>query len=184
MAGQAISIEAGRGQAVAPTMPTNGDTAIVHSRGDGLFSPWEESLRAKLALMSVLLVLALGATVFAAVATFRSFQSVQAQNAKAKAGDVGTIGSWMTIPYISHVYHVPESYLYHSLNLPGSVDLRHKTLHSLSATYKRPVNELVHDIQVAIVAYRREHPPTQHGHVALIAIPLCTRSPSTGRKEL
>ncbi|MDQ2907663.1 MAG: hypothetical protein ABI456_01670 [Ktedonobacteraceae bacterium] len=130
------------------------------------------SLRIKLVLVGVLLFLALGTTAIAAGATYQAFQRLQQQNALAKVGDVQTIRPWMTIPYIAHMYHVPERYLYTALHLPAnsSSTLHHTTLHVLSSTYKRPVNDLIRDIQNAIKAYRKQHPgnpeqrPPSRGH--------------------
>ncbi len=116
------------------------------------------SLRIKLVLVGVLLFLALGTTAIAAGSTYQAFQRLQQQNALAKGGDVRAIRAWMTIPDIAHMYHVPERYLYTWLRLPANSTLHHDTLHELSITYKRPVNDLIRGVQDAIKAYRKQHP--------------------------
>ncbi|MDQ2717119.1 MAG: hypothetical protein M3Z08_19630 [Chloroflexota bacterium] len=116
------------------------------------------SLRIKLVLVGVLLFLALGTTAIAAGSTYQAVQRLQQQNALAKVGDVRTIRPWMTIPYIAHMYHVPEAYLYKWLRLTANPALHHTTLHALSIAYKRPVNDLIRDIQDAIKTYRKQHP--------------------------
>lgn len=141
------------------------------------------STQAKIVLIGVLLLLALGATVGAAAATFQAYQNFQRQNALAKAGDVVTIHSWMTIPYIAHLYHVPESYLYNSLHISNGHSLHHKTLHSLAKKYNRPVNELIHEVQTAIQTYRKTH-PGGHSQVGAPATGLSDRSPPQGRRKL
>lgn len=141
------------------------------------------SAQAKIVLIGILLFLALGATVGTAAATFQAYQSFQRQNALAKAGDVVTIRSWMTIPYIAHLYHVPESYLYNSLHISNGHSLHHKTLHSLAKKYKRPVNEIIHEVQTAIQIYRKAH-PGGHSQVGVPATGLSDRSPPQGRRKL
>src|SRR2546428_8076024 len=67
------------------------------------------SLRVKMILVGVLLLLTLVTTAIAANATFQAFQRFQQQKMLVTRGDVRTIRPWMTIPYISRVYHVPEA---------------------------------------------------------------------------
>lgn len=118
--------------------------------------------RKKIVIAGALLLLAVGITGFFAVETIQNLRDFQRQNALAVAGDVHAIQPWMTIPYISHVYSVPESYLYGTLNLDPTVPHRHITLHALSIRYNRPVDELIRKIQLAIQTYRRHHPPHRH----------------------
>ena len=116
------------------------------------------SLRVKVILISVFLCLALGATVFAAIVTFQDFQALQQQNAYAMNADVRSISPWMTIPYIAHFYHVPETYLYQSLQISGTPLPRHTPLHVLASHYNRSVNNLIYTIENAIKTYRKQHP--------------------------
>jgi hypothetical protein len=116
------------------------------------------SVQAKLVIVSVLLALALGITAFFASETLQAFQEFQQQHAFIMAGDVRSIRPWMTIPYIAHTYHVPESYLYQSLHIVYTQPPHHATLHSLAVRYNRSENELVRTLQNAIQDYRRQHP--------------------------
>jgi len=116
----------------------------------------------KIVIVGALLVLALGITSFFAVETLQDVRDFQQQNSLAVAGNVYTIRPWMTIPYISHTYHVPESYLYRVLNLAATTPYHHITLQALSIRYRRSVDELIRKIQLAIQAYRRLHPPPRH----------------------
>jgi hypothetical protein len=116
------------------------------------------SFRVKIILIGILLLLALATTAIAANATYQAVQSFQQQKKLAAAGDVRTIRPWMTIPFISHFYHVPEVYLYRSLGITDARPPRHATLHALSIRLNRPTNQLIQQIQVAIINYRKQHP--------------------------
>lgn len=76
------------------------------------------------------------------------------------AGDVHTIDQWMTLPYIAHTYHVPESYLYNQLRLSSSHRLPHTTLQVLAISDHQPVSHFINQVQQAILAYRNAHPTT------------------------
>ena len=114
------------------------------------------STRVKLILMGVLLCLAILGAVIATIATVQAFQRFQQRHHLVVTGDVRTIEAWMTIHHISIVYHVPENYLYESLNIPRSPNER-LSLMLLAGRYKRPVNELIRQVQVAILIYREKH---------------------------
>ena len=114
------------------------------------------STRVKLILMGVLLCLAILGAVIATIATVQAFQRFQQRHQLVVTGDVRAIEPWMTIHHISIVYHVPENYLYESLNIPRSSNER-LSLTLLSERYKRPVNELIRQVQVAILLYREKH---------------------------
>lgn len=116
------------------------------------------NVRVKSVIVGVLLLVALAATIVAAVATFQAIQRFRQEHALTAAGDVSTIRPWMTVPFIAHTYHVPENYLYQSLHItdPGSV--RRATLGILANRFNRPVDDVIHNVQKAILAYRRQHP--------------------------
>src|SRR5579883_1294078 len=82
----------------------------------------------KLGLLSLLLLAALGIAALALVNTLQAMHDFQQQNSATRAGDVNAIRPWMTIRVISHVYHVPEDYLDHSLNIASSDSLHQATL--------------------------------------------------------
>ncbi len=135
------------------------------------------SLRIKVILISILLLLALVTTAIAANATYQAVQHFQQQKALAAAGDVRTIRPWMTIPYIAHFYHVPERYLYHSLGIYEAQPPHHATLRVLSTRLNRPVEQLIHQIQTAILNYRKQHPNKYvhpRPHIAQNASPALT----------
>ncbi|GAC1568102.1 MAG: hypothetical protein NVS3B14_16210 [Ktedonobacteraceae bacterium] len=121
--------------------------------------------RQKLIGTSILLCLALGLTVFCAVQTVQAIQRFEQDRKLAMSGDVSTIRSWMTIPYIARFYHVPESYLDEWLHITDARSIQHVPLLALANRSKRPVNNLIHDIQNAILNYRKQ----QTGMIARVA---------------
>lgn len=108
--------------------------------------------------MGVLLCLALGATVFCAVQTVKAIQRFQQEQTLVVAGDVRTIQPWMTIRYISRVYHVPENYLYEWLHITNPQSVRHTSLRSLAKRNNQSLDGLIGEIQTAIETYRKQHP--------------------------
>lgn len=117
------------------------------------------SVRVKFVIVSVLLLLALAVTVFAAIATVQAIQGFQQQNSLVKADDVRTVSDWMTIPYIARTYHVPEDYLYQWLHITSVQKPRHATLRLLAVQYHQTVTSMIQSVQAAIRAYRTQHPP-------------------------
>jgi hypothetical protein len=111
----------------------------------------------KLFLTGFLLCIALGGAVFCAIQTVQAFQSFQANRTLALSGDVRTIRPWMTIPYIAHFYHVPESYLDEQLHITDLQSQRRTSLHALALRYNRPIGNVIHDVQQAILSYRKQH---------------------------
>ena len=130
--------------------------------------------------MGVLLCLAIIGAVIATIATVQAFQRFQQRHQLVVTGDVRTIEPWMTIRHISIVYHVPENYLYDSLNISRSHNEK-LSLMLLADRYKRPVNELIHQVQAAILIYREKHlssglPPPPLTYYT-------TRLPTAGREN-
>jgi hypothetical protein len=118
------------------------------------------SFRAKFILTCVLLLVALFCVVLSAKSTMQTVQKFRQENAMARSGDVRTVDQWMTIPFIAHTYHVPESYLYAQLHLSNSRTLQRMTLQVLAMGDNRPVSHLISEVQRAILMYRQLHPAT------------------------
>lgn len=116
------------------------------------------SLRTKFVLTFVLLLLALFCVAFFAKSTIQTVQNLRRQNAMARSGDVRTVDQWMTVPYIAHTYHVPETYLYGQLHLSSAGMLHHMTLQVLATRNNQPVSHLISEVQQGILAYRKLHP--------------------------
>jgi hypothetical protein len=118
------------------------------------------SFRAKFILTCVLLLLALFCVVLSAKSTMQTVQNFRQQNAMARSGDVRTVDQWMTIPFIAHTYHVPESYLYSQLHLSNSRTVQRMTLQVLATGDNQPVSHLISEVQQTILMYRKLHPIT------------------------
>jgi len=127
--------------------------------------------RPRFGLLCFLLLLVLGFLALAAVNTGQAARSFQQHYSAIKAGDIHDIRPWMTIHVVSHIYHVPEDYLCHSLNMNNPGPLRHVTLSELAKRKRQPVDQVIHNIQHAILTYRKTHPhyltlvPTQHNQL-------------------
>jgi hypothetical protein len=119
---------------------------------------YRQSERVKLGLLCLLLFLIIGILAFTAMNTVQAVHNLQEQYSDVKSGDVSTIHPWMTIHVVSHIYNVPEDYLYHSLQIGYPNQYRHTTLYDLASHKRQPVNQVIHSIQHAILAYRKEHP--------------------------
>ena len=68
------------------------------------------------------------------------------------------IRSWMSIPFIAHAHHVPPEILYHAIGVePQPKD--HRPLRRIAREQKRPVDQIIQDLDAAIALYRA-HPAT------------------------
>lgn len=125
------------------------------------------SERARLALLCLLLLIMLGVLVFAAVNTVQAVKNFQHQYTAVRRQDVSAIHPWMTIHVVSHIYNVPDSYLYSTLGLPETAATRHMTIDTISHRKKQTTTQVIHTLQQAIVNYRKEHhivtPTPSHG---------------------
>ena len=142
------------------------------------------SVRVKFVFVGVLLFLAVGITIIAAMATIQAIQGFQQQNSLVKADDVRTVSDWMTIPYIARTYHVPEDYLYRWLHITSMQKPVHATLRSLAARYHQTVNNMVRSVQMAIQAYRTQHPPARKTPRSIPGTPRPTEMQEMGRQRL
>ncbi|HXZ04758.1 MAG TPA: hypothetical protein VEH81_07980 [Ktedonobacteraceae bacterium] len=118
----------------------------------------QSSTRSRLFVTSILLCLALGATIFCAIQTIQAIQRFQQARTLSAQSDVSTIQPWMTIHYVSRVYFVPESYLIQHLNITDSRPVTHIPLRTLAVRYNRSIDGLIKDLQTAIKAYRKQNP--------------------------
>jgi hypothetical protein len=140
------------------------------------------SERVKFGVLCVLLLLALGCVVFTAANTVKAVRNLQRQYSGVRTGDVSTIHPWMTIHAISHVYHIPEAYLYRSLDIASTDSFHHATLYEIASRKRQTVGQIIRALQHAILIYRKGHP--------YIATPTPTPrsikkhlSPTPGRKK-
>lgn len=124
-------------------------------------------------ITGLLLCIALAAAVFCAIQTVQDIQRFQQTRKLTLSGDVRTVRSWMTLPYIARNYHVPEIYLDEQLHISNPQDTRRASLYALAQRYNRPVDQVIHDVQQAILNYRKLHPASrlQPASKALAKIP-------------
>jgi hypothetical protein len=90
--------------------------------------------------------------------TYGTLQTVQRSQVQLHRGDVQTIQSWMTLPYVAHQQHVPDTLLYANLHIKQTAENRHLTLEELAEQRKEPVLTLIHQCQTIILNYRKNHP--------------------------
>lgn len=109
-------------------------------------------------IISFFLILSIGATIIATHATIDAVQNVHQHQVMAYQGDVHLIQRWMTIPYIAHVYRVPDSLLYAALKLKNDMATRHSTLQTIALQRKQSADTIIHQLQVTILEYRKTHP--------------------------
>lgn len=105
---------------------------------------------------SLLLCLALVVTCFTATGTIQAYQHFQQDHQRIQAGDVTTVSAWMTIPYVSRVYRVPEICFTQALHLNDYWLVEHATLRVIADSSRRPLQRLIRDIQDVIITYRRK----------------------------
>lgn len=118
------------------------------------------SERAKLGLLCFLFLLALGIGVLMIMDAIQAAHDLQQQNNALKAEDVKAIRPWMTVRVISRIYHIPEEYLDQALNLARTEPLRKVTLYEIASAKHRPVEQIIHTVQQAILTYRSGCPCT------------------------
>ncbi len=116
-------------------------------------------VRIQVLLTAVLLALALGLTLLTAQASVQAVSTWQQQQTVVAADDPSSVGSWMTLPYIAQVYHVPENDLSHALHLQGVRQDQQTPLSGLALGSHRSVKALMIEVQVTIQIYRNFHPP-------------------------
>lgn len=130
------------------------------------------SLHTRIIFIASLLILAIFATVCAAKATVGAIQNVHQHEIMKKNEDVNLIQPWMTIPYIAHVYRVPEQTFYRSLQLQSNLVMQHSTLQVIATYKKQPVEKIIYRVQGTIIAYRKAHPrPTKPSPPATQSLP-------------
>jgi hypothetical protein len=109
-------------------------------------------------LLSMLLLLATLCMIIAAVNAVQSVHAFQQQYINAKAGNIASLRPWMTVPIVARVYHVPEEELCMALQIEKTDPLRRATLYEIASHKRKPVDQVVHTLQSAILNYRHQHP--------------------------
>lgn len=129
------------------------------------------SKRVQIGLLSILLLLMLLCTAFAAIDAAQSVHDFQQQYNDVKAENVRALRPWMTIPVVSHMYHVPENELCRALRIAKTDPLRRATLYEIADHRRRPVDQIVHTLQHAIQIYRHKYPHSNKSTYLSIPVP-------------
>lgn len=116
-------------------------------------SRWEKRITTGLIVVGVFLI------VFFGLRAARSFLRIQFTGLEPGVTDVEQIRGWMTIPYISKAYGVPEEYIFEKLQIPPEGS-RKKSLGQLNREYAsgQPM-AIIDATKEAIKQYQAEHPP-------------------------
>ncbi len=88
----------------------------------------------------------------------RSYLRIYNIGREPSATEVESIRGWMTIPYISTAYSVPEEYIFEQIGIPQE-DNQHKSLGRLSHEYAGGErNAIFKAVKEAIKQYQAENP--------------------------
>jgi hypothetical protein len=68
------------------------------------------------------------------------------------------IRPWMSVPYIAHSYHVPPHVLFQAIGLPRKPPDK-RPIKQIARAQNRPVEDLIKDLQDAIIRTRSSYPP-------------------------
>ncbi|HEY0756119.1 MAG TPA: hypothetical protein VGD98_19340 [Ktedonobacteraceae bacterium] len=121
--------------------------------------------RVKFIYTSLLLCLALILTFFTATSTIQAYQHFQQDHQSVQNGDATTVRPWMTLPYISHLYKIPEPCFTTALRLKDHWLVEHATLRVIADHDHQSLSQLIQDVQSTIQGYRHKQlacgPPLQ-----------------------
>ena len=70
------------------------------------------------------------------------------------------IRPWMSVLYVAHSYHVPPHVLFKAIGHPMEHPPDRRPIAQIAAEQNRPVEELISDLQDAIVRERQFPPPS------------------------
>jgi hypothetical protein len=80
-----------------------------------------------------------------------------ARHARYLAWENQPIHSWMTVPFVAHSHHAPKQILYAAIGVePREHDRR--PLRAIAREQKRPVEEVIRDLEKAIAKERAKAP--------------------------
>ncbi|RME74815.1 MAG: hypothetical protein D6784_09200 [Chloroflexi bacterium] len=106
-----------------------------------------------------LIVLGVLLVVFFGLRAVHSFVRMRQSGLHPGTTNVELIRGWMTVPYISRAYGVPEEYLFEQLGIPPEGN-RKKSLGQLNREYDLGGREAVlRAVQQAILKFQADHPP-------------------------
>ncbi len=98
------------------------------------------------------LVLAIGLAFTLAIAGTFIFGYRAGRAARQFHAENEPIRAWMSIPFIAHTHHVPVDALFQAIGVTPEGPHDRRSIHRLSRDLKRPVPELISQLQRAIAA--------------------------------
>jgi hypothetical protein len=116
---------------------------------------WQKIVMISLITFGILFTLAFG---LRAVRSFRMMQ--QRSHMRPGETDVEMIRGWMTIPYISFIYQVPEDVLYQSLGIDPASHPRGSLYDFARKMFPNQPGEALARVKTAVRDYQAVHPPT------------------------
>lgn len=128
-------------------------------------------------LVIALIILGLLFTVFfgmRAARAFRKFDGHRPPPLGEVETDVELIREWMTIPFISHTYHVPEKFLFEALDI-SPIKNHEKSLEDINQEYFPDKDGYVLELVKATVLAHQ--PPPQPDSAPTAVAPLTPPSP-------
>jgi hypothetical protein len=114
--------------------------------------PWRAVPLAILLTLATCLLLVVGAR------SVRTYQEMRTER-RVRAGETVGVRPWMTIPYISRVYGVPEDELFRTLGLPATAQHRRVPLQVIAREEGRDIDADIAALNATIDA-RRAAPAT------------------------
>lgn len=115
-------------------------------------------IRERIIIIVICLLLTIGALIIISRSTVGALQTVQQHQVLVHKGDVRLLQPWMTVPYVSHEYHIPNHILFSALNLKDTPAAHHQTIQTIALKQKEPVNTIIHKLQQTILTYQHAHP--------------------------
>jgi hypothetical protein len=123
---------------------------------------WEDPLmstRLRMIGPRILLVLALASVAFWALQTANAVADLQQHIQLIEDKDVRGIRPWMTLHYAASIYDAPETCLVEHLGFAGHQPAQGASLRTLADSAPRPIDEVVGEVQRAILLCRHEQDP-------------------------
>ena len=113
-------------------------------------------------LILFLLVAGILLSAFFGFRAFRSFMRIQRSQLQPIRTNVEDIRGWMTISYISHVYSVPQPYLFEQLKLPPETDPKTSLADLNQQLYPGQPGAMLAKVKDVITTFQQTHPePTE-----------------------
>lgn len=122
------------------------------------------------ALVIALIILGVLFTVFFGMRAVHAFKKFDGKGPPPRGEvetDVELIREWMTIPFISHTYHVPEKILFDALDI-SPITNHEKSLEDINQEYYPDVDGYVLDLVKKTILAHQPPPPPDSAPTAVV----------------